>query len=310
MTKVLVTGGAGFIGSHVVEAALERGYEVTVIDDLSQGRREWVDTRAKFMQGSVLDLDLMRDFSAGMDGIFHLAAMSRVLPSIGKGPASALGSAEANITGTLNALVAAAEGGVKKFVYSASSTFYGRSPAPQYEGDPVAAHTPYGVSKYVGELYCQQFSAMFNLPTVCLRYFQVYGPRCPSRGEYAMVSSIFIEQALRGEPLTINGDGKQRRDFVHVDDVAEANLRAFEAHACKDGVVLNVGTGKSYSVQELANLISDKQIYTAPRAFDMPETLADTSKCSRYLGWCPQIQFYDGTRRLMEHMGYNGTSRG
>ena len=294
MTKVLVTGGAGFIGSHVAELLLSRGYEVDVVDNLTLGSRDWVPDGARFIEGSILDLPLMRELCAGKDGVFHLAAMSRVLPSIGAGPESTLFSAEQNITGTLNVLVAAAEAKVGKVVYSASSTYYGQTPAPHREDGPLGAHTPYGVSKYVGELYCKQFSAMYGLPTVCLRYFQVYGPRCPKTGPYAMVSAIFIDQWLRGEPLTIQGTGEQKRDFVHVYDVAYANLLAFEKPV-GDGEVINVGRGESFSIKHLADLISDDQTFTPARAFDMPETRADVSKCWRLLGWVPSIHFVEGT---------------
>jgi len=299
---VLVTGGAGFIGSHVAEQLLRDGYKVTVLDNLSTGKREWIPEGAGFIEGSVLDLDLLRECCKASSGVFHLAAMSRVLPSLHGGPESALFSAEQNITGTLNVLVAAAEAKVRKVVYSASSTYYGNMPAPHWESMLPGCHTPYGISKYVGELYARQFSRMYGLPTMSLRYFQVYGPRCPSKGEYAMVSSIFIEQALRGEPLTIHGDGKQRRDFVHVSDVAMANVRAFESNV-GDGEIINVGRGESFSIKELADLISPNQITLPTRAFDMKETLADTYKCQQMLRWTPQIGFVQGTQSLMRTMG-------
>jgi nucleoside-diphosphate-sugar epimerase len=302
---VLVTGGAGFIGSHVAELALSRGYDVTVLDNLSQGKREWVPEGAHFIEGDVTMLEHVREAVGGMDGVFHLAAMSRVLPSIGGGPSTALFSAEQNITGTLNVLAAAAENGAPKckVIYSASSTYYGTQPAPHFEDGPSGLSTPYAVSKYVGELYCKQFSDMFDLPTVCLRYFQVYGPRCPSTGTYAMVSSIFIEQAKNGQPLTIQGDGKQRRDFVHVYDVAKANILAFERPGLGGGVVLNVGRGESHTIQELADLISDNQVYVEARKFDMQETRANMSKFFRHLEWFPEISFVKGTIALKNGTG-------
>ena len=296
MTRVLVTGGAGFIGSHLTEALLRRGYRVAILDDFSTGKLEWAPPEVSLINGSVTDLECVRYATDGVEGVFHLAAMSRVLPSLCGGPEGALFSAEQNIMGTLNVLVAAADMKVRKVVYSASSTAYGNLPPPHQEG-LHRPHTPYGISKYVGELYAEQFNTMYGLPTVCLRYFQVYGPRCPSRGEYAMVSSIFIDQARHDLPLTIHGDGSQRRDFVHVNDVAEANIRAFE----RPGVtgVINVGRGESFSIQDLANLISPNQVHTAPRAFDMKETLADTTKCRRLLDWTPTVNFYDGTKALI-----------
>lgn len=298
MARVLITGGAGFIGSHVAEAFLDAGHSVNVVDDLSTGDIAWVPTGVRFHHGSVTNLDMMRDLCFDMDGVIHLAAFSRVLPSLHGGPASVLGSFEPNARGTLNVLIAAADRKVGRFVYSASSTCYGNTEAPHVESAEVAPETPYAVSKYIGELYCRQFDRMYDLPTVCLRYFQVYGPRCPSTGPYAMVSSIFIEQAKQGSALTVNGDGSARRDFVHVRDVAEANLRAFES-AVRDESI-NVGTGQSHSIKELADLISPNQVNTPPRAFDMKETLADTGKCARLLGWVPSIGFVAGTRELID----------
>lgn len=301
--NILVTGAAGFIGSHVVESLLTRGYKVTALDNLSQGNLDWVPKEATFVQGDVTDLEFMRRLCRDKDGVFHLAAMSRVLPSLGGGAQSALFSAEQNITGTLNTLIASAEAGVKKLVYSASSTFYGNNFPPHREDAAFGGETPYAVSKYVGELYCKQFSAMYNLPTVCLRYFQVYGPRCPKTGPYAMVSSIFIDQWRKGEPLTVHGDGSQKRDFVHVYDVAHANVLAYERPGLGDGEVINVGRGESNSIQELADLISTNQVHTPPRAFDMAETRADISKCWRLLEWVPTIGFVKGTLALKQGSG-------
>lgn len=299
---VLVTGGAGFIGSHVAELALARGYKVKILDNFSQGKVEWCPKEAMIIEGDVTNLNDVRVSMEDCSGVFHLAAMSRVLPSINAGPESALFSANQNIIGTLNVLVAAAEVSAK-VVYSASSTAYGNLPAPHREDKPVSPETPYAVSKYVGELYCQRFSAMYGVPTVALRYFQVYGPRCPSTGTYAMVSSIFIEQWKQGHSLTIHGDGSQKRDFVHVYDVAQANLKAFEADWLGNGEVINVGRGESHSIKELADLISDKQVHVEARKLDMKETLADVGKCSRLLEWVPTIGFVKGTLALRNGSG-------
>jgi UDP-glucose 4-epimerase len=298
MSRVLVTGGAGFIGSHLVRLLLAHNYDVTVLDNLSTGRREWVPQDAELVVGSVGERGLMRDLCEGRDGVFHLAAMSRVLPSLFGGPSACLFSAEQNVIGTLNVLISAAEAKVKRFVYSASSTYYGNLPAPHHEMLPPGCHTPYAISKYAGELYAMQFDRTYDLACVALRYFQVYGPRQPVSGEYAMVTGIFLDQAKRGVPLTIHGDGKQRRDFVHVADVAEANLRAFRSDV--RGEVINVGTGHSHSIHELANLISGEQTFLPARAHDMRETRADTGKCWRLLGWSPMTEFEAGTRALME----------
>lgn len=294
MQNVLVTGGCGFIGSHVTDCLIERGYDVTVLDNLSQGRREWVHPKAQFVEGDVRHLDTVKYLMAGKSAVFHLAAMSRVLPSITGGVASALHSADVNIMGTLNVLVAASERRAK-VIYSASSTVYGNTPAPHIESGDIDLQTPYAVSKYTGEMYCNQFAKMYGLKTVCLRYFQVYGPRQPTEGEYAMVTGIFIHQMKAGKPLTIMG-GKQRRDFVHVKDIAKANVLAFEKELAG---TLNIGTGHSHSIQELADLISPNQIHLEPRSYDMKETKAQTDKCKHMLGWLPEIGFIEGTKALL-----------
>lgn len=288
MSRVLVTGAAGFIGSHVVELLVKRGHDVTALDNLSQGNQEWIPPEAAFIKGDVLDLRLMRRLCVGQAAVFHLAAMSRVLPSLRGGPSATLFSAENNITGTLNMLVAATEGHVGKFIYSASSTCYGNQTPPHREDMPPACETPYAVSKYAGEMYALQFARMYKLPVVSLRYFQVYGPRQPVSGEYAMVTGIFLDQHKRGVPLTVHGDGSQRRDFVHVHDVAEANVRAFESPLTS--AVINIGTGQSTSIKELADMISPNQERQRPRQHDMAATLADTSRCKELLGWVPGIK--------------------
>jgi nucleoside-diphosphate-sugar epimerase len=298
ITEVLVTGGAGFIGSHVAELLLGKGYFVTVLDNLGSGNREWLPAKAKFVEGDILDLEKLRELCKGKAAVFHLAAMSRVLPSLQGGAAACLHSAGQNILGTINVLVAAAEAKVGKLIYSASSTCYGNHPAPHREDMPTGCHTPYAISKYSGELYALQFHRMYQLPVVCLRYFQVYGPRQPVKGEYAMVTGIFIDQWIRGQAITVHGDGSQRRDFVHVHDVAKANVMAFEEEV--SGEVINVGTGTSHSIKELADLVSGNQVFTATRPHDMKETLADVTKCRRLLGWVPEIDFVSGTRALIE----------
>lgn len=287
MKNVFVTGGAGFIGSHVVDLLIKKDYKVTVIDNLSQGRKEWVNPKAEFIDGDITNIWLLNELCKGRDAVFHLAAMSRVLPSLTDSPAV---SAHNNIMGTLNVLEAATKAGVSKVVYSASSTVYGNRPAPHHISDKPDLLNPYALTKYVGELYCDQFAKMFNLSTVCLRYFQVYGPRQPMHGEYATVVGIFLEQFKNKKPLTIQGNGSQLRDFVHVHDVAKANLLALEENWCG---TWNVGTGTSHSIKELANLISPNQIFTEARKRDMKETLADKPAFQN------MIDFKTGIQQLM-----------
>lgn len=296
-TNALITGGAGFIGSHVSELLIEKGYDVTVLDNLSQGKREWVPAEAQLVEGDIRDIDLLKYLMAGKKAVFHLAAMSRVLPSITGGPDFCSIIEQTNIKGTINVLIAAALAGVDRVVYSASSTVYGNRPPPQSEETTTPdLLTSYAVSKYCGELYCDQFTKQYGLKTACLRYFQVYGPRQPIEGEYAMVTGIFLDQKKKGLPLTIHGDGSQRRDFVHVRDVAKANLLALE----KDFTgTVNIGCGVSHSIKELADMISDNQVFLPIRQHDMMETLASTERCKQVLGWLPEISFEAGMKELL-----------
>ena len=293
---VLVTGGAGFIGSHLTEALLQRGYKVRVLDSLVFGNREWVAKDAEFIQGDICDLETCRKAVAGVKGIFHLAALSRV--------AAALDDVQActnpNIVGTQNLLIAGREAGMRKIVYSASSTHYGNRLPPHVEDMPPEFLTFYGLTKHVGENYCLLFDKMYGVPAVALRYFNVYGPRQPTTGVYALVLGIFLRQWAAGQPLTIHGEGSQRRDFVHVRDVVRANITAFESDV--HGEAFNVGSGVNYSIRELADMISPNQLFEPRRQGDAEITLADVSKIKRMLGWETQVAFPDGVKELMAHL--------
>src|SRR3954471_5904997 len=239
MKKILVTGGAGFIGSHLCEGLLARGYAVRVLDSLIYGKREWVPAAAEFIEGDIRDMDACARAVAGMDGVLHCAAMSRSGPSQEQIDICT-GS---NIIGTQNMLLAARDAGVKRFIYSGSSTYYGNRPPPHREDDPADILNIYGLTKRVGEQYTLLFDQDFNLPSVVLRYFNVYGPRQPQTGAYALVLGIFLRRAAEGKTLEIHGDGSQRRDFVHVRDVVAANIAALESDA--RSAVFNVGSGTS-----------------------------------------------------------------
>jgi UDP-glucose 4-epimerase len=294
---MLVTGGAGFIGSHLVERLHALGHRVRVLDNLSQGRIEWVHPSAEFIEGDITQLSLCRRACEGVTGVFHLAAMSKVAPSIDKFEFCT----EQNIIGTQNLLIAARDAQVRKVVYSGSSTYYGNGAPPQSESALPNCLNPYAVSKYVGEQFCEIFTRLYRLPTVTLRYFNVYGPRQPAVGAYALVLGIFIDQWRRGEPLTIHGDGSQRRDFIHVSDVVEANLAAFASDV--EGMAMNVGSGTSISIREIANLISDRQVSLSRRAGDAEVTLADISRIRQFLGWEPKVSFAEGLRKLLDAQG-------
>lgn len=295
-TKALITGGAGFIGSHLVEACLSRGYEVKVMDNLSQGRKEWLHADAEFIEADIKDPAACLRAAKGCEVIFHTAAMSR--------SAASLDNVEIctsnNIVGTQNILEAARAVGVHKVIYSGSSTYYGNQPTPHQEDMRPDYLNFYGLSKHVGEEYCLLFDRMYGVSANVLRYFNVYGPRLSGEGQYALVMSIFFRQLREGKSLTIHGTGEQARDFVHVRDVAQANILAFESPL--HGRIYNVGSGVAVSVKELADIISPNQLYEPRRAGDADITLADISRIEQELGWLPQVSFADGLKELIDEV--------
>lgn len=289
--KYLVTGGAGFIGSNLCELLLQNGHQVRVLDNLFSGNIDYIPKHdgLEFIKGDVTDLNVCLDATKNVDGIFHLAAMSKVLPSL-ENPDMIDFCTQQNVLGTLNILKAARnQTHPLKVVYSASSTYYGNNPIPQNENMLPDCQTPYAMTKYIGELYCEQFSRLYNVPTVRLRYFMVYGPREPSQGPYAVVSGIFLNQMKNGQALTVHGDGSQTRDFVHVSDIAKANLLAMESDLYNE--TINVGTGQMISIKELADLISCNQTFTPPRKIDLKGTKADINTLKEKLKWVPSIDF-------------------
>ncbi len=293
MKNVLVTGGAGFIGSHLCEGLLAKGYRVRVLDNLAYGRREWVPGACEFLLADTADIEACRRATDGMDHVFHCAAMSRSGPS----QEHVELCTRSNVTGTQNMLLAARDAGVKRFIYSGSATYYGNRPPPHREDGPPQFLNIYALTKHVGEQYCLLFNEMFGLPTVVLRYFSAYGPRQPETGAYALVLGIFLRRKAEGLPLEIHGDGRQRRDFIHVRDIVRANIMACESDL--RGEVFNVGSGCNISVQELADMISSDQRHTPARPDDSMATLADITKIRTALGWMPQVSFADGLKELM-----------
>lgn len=287
MIKSLVTGGAGFIGSHVVDLLLLNGHEVIAIDDESSDAHDkfyWND----LSRNHVLDIcnyDDIEPLFEGVDYVFHLAAESRIMNTIDN-PSKAV---KTNAFGTTNILQAARKHEVKKVIYSSTSSVYGlNKEVPQSENLPINCLNPYSVSKYAGEELCRMYSDLFNVDTVCLRYFNVYGERQPKKGPYAPVVGIFQRQISNGEIMTVVGDGLQRRDFVHVSDVARANLTA----ALSDKnikVPINIGTGKNYSVLDIARMFDGPLRFIPDRPGEARETLADISNAEFYLNWHPTI---------------------
>lgn len=292
--KCLVTGGAGFIGSNLADELIRQGHKVLILDNLSGGKKENINRKAKFHHVDVTDFKKIKPLFRGVDYVFHLAALPRVQFSI----ENPLESDSSNVRGTLNVLVASAEAGVKKVIYSASSSAYGdQKIMPLKESFQANPKSPYGLQKYIGELYCKVWTEVYGLPTVCLRYFNVYGPRNNPDGAYALVIAIFLQQCKLGQPMTITGDGKQTRDFTSVHDVVRANILAMKSSKVGKGEVINIGAGKNQSINKIAKLIGGPVKYI-PARFEPHDTLADNSLARKLLGWRPAISIEDGIAEL------------
>jgi UDP-glucose 4-epimerase len=300
---VLVTGGAGFIGSHLAQELAERNYNVVIIDNLFTGKKENVEELVKkdnveFNQGSVTDVPLLQSLFKGVEYVFHQAA----IPSVPRSVDNPLASHEANATGTLNVLLAARDGGVKKVIYASSSSVYGDIPTlPKREDMAPNPQSPYAVTKLTGEYYCQVFQQVYGLSTVCLRYFNVYGPGQDPDSQYAAVIPKFIKRVSEGMPPIIFGDGEQTRDFTFIRDAVEANILFAESNASG---VFNIGKGSKISINELAMLVSrlmDKDlepVHHAPRAGDIRHSLADIAK-AKACGYNPKYTLERGLKETI-----------
>lgn len=293
--KIIVTGGAGFIGSHLVDALLERGFDVHVIDNLSSGRMENVNKEAVFYKEDIRNFEAVEKIMKGAEYVFHVAAKPRVQVSI-QNPRE---THDINVNGIVNVLVAAKDTGVKRVVYSASSSAYGEQDTmPLHEEMHARPISPYGLQKYIGELKCRVFSKIYGIETVSLRYFNVYGPRFVSDGgAYDLVIGRFLKQRKEGKPMTIVPDGEQTRDFTHVRDVVRANILAMESDKVGKGEVINVGAGKNYSINKIADIIGGPKVYIEPR-LEPGHTLADNKKAAELLGWRPQVSLEEGIEEL------------
>ena len=284
MAKILVTGGAGFIGSNIVDALIEKGHEVLIIDNLSTGRKENINPRAKFFNTDLRELDKIKPIFQGVDFVFHEAALARVEPSI-KDPVT---YHDNNVNATLNVLVAARDAKVKKVVYASSSSIYGdQEKMPLSEDMPANPTSPYGLQKYIGEEYCRVFSHLYKLPTVCLRYFNVYGPRMAVEGAYASVVSIFGHQRQKGQPMTIAGDGTHLRTYTFVGDIVRANILAAESDIA-DGRAINTGQSTEYSVNEIAQMFGGPTTNLAER-IEPVRNLCGNSLAKKLLNWEPTM---------------------
>ncbi len=297
--RALVTGGCGFIGSHLVEQLLIDGHEVVLIDNLSCGRLANI---ASFEKHSALYLktedivkrDEIRSAFRGVDWVFHLAGIADIVPSIEQPDAYFRN----NVVGTLNVLQCAREAGVKRFVYAASSSSYGiplQYPTP--ETSPILPQYPYALTKYMGEELVLHWARVYGLQAISLRLFNVYGPRSRTSGAYGAVFGVFLAQKLRDKPFTVVGDGRQTRDFTYVTDVASAFLCA--ARSDVSGEAINVGSGNHYSVNYLVDLLGGDKIYIPKRPGEPDCTFADTTKIRKLLNWAPQVSFEQGVEEML-----------
>jgi len=298
--KVIVTGGAGFIGSHLVDALIERGFDVIIIDNLSTGKKENLNPKAKFYKRDIRDLEKIKPVFNGVDYVFHLAARPRVPYSV-EFPHEAHAN---NAVGTLHVLISAKDAGVKRVIFSSSSSVYGdQDKLPLHEEMIPAPKSPYAFQKFIGERYCQLFYELYGLPSVSLRYFNVYGPGISFEGAYSVVFATFLKQKINREPLTIEGDGEQTRDFAYVKDVVRANILAMESNRVGRGEVINIGAGNNHSVNEIARLIGGETTNLPSRKGDMNHTLADITRAKELLGWEPTIHIEEGIAELKKWFG-------
>jgi len=291
--KSLVTGGAGFIGSNLVDQLLKIGHDVVCIDNEFSDIHDqfyWND-KAENHLFDIRDYENTRPLYDGVDYVFHIAAEARIQPAI----LNPIEAVSINSVGTCTVLQCAREAGVKRVMYSSTSSGYGMNDYPNVETQSDDCLNPYSVSKVNGEKLCTMYTKLFDLPTVVFRYFNVYGERQPIRGQYAPVVGIFLRQNAAEEPLTIVGDGEQRRDFTYVGDVVNANIMASISNPDDDafGQVYNVGTGSNYSVNEIAAMVSEDTVYLPPRIGESRITLANIEKIEKTFGWKPKVKLED-----------------
>ena len=317
LVTALVTGGAGFIGSHLAGELAKRGYRVIILDNLSTGKTENISmlinsschseqsaesqNNGELIKGSVTDLPLLQKLFQDVDFVFHLAA----IPSVPRSIENPLASHEVNLTGTLNVLLAAKENKVKKVIYASSSSVYGDTPTLPKEEDMFPnPQSPYAVTKLAAEYYCQVFSEVYGLPTICLRYFNIYGPRQDPNSQYAAVIPIFIKRLFEGKPPIIFGDGQQTRDFTFIKDAVEANILAAESNATG---VFNIGTGQRVTINDLERFVTKlmgkdiKSIYQESMPGDIKHSLADISKAKQF-GYNPKYSLEEGLRETIRAM--------
>ena len=300
MNKAVVTGGAGFIGSHIVDALVAEGYDVHVIDNYAGGKMESrKNAKATYHEADIRDFKTIAPIIAGATYVFHEAALPRVQYSI-ENPEETF---SVNVNGLVAVLRAAHEGGVKRVMNASSGSVYGdQQVLPLREDLPAQPKSPYGLQKYVGELTCRVWSEVYGLPTVSLRYFNVYGSRMDPEGPYALMIGKFLQKRSHGEPLSIWGDGSHTRDFTHVRDVVRANLLAAGSGKVGKGEVINIGAGSNVSVNDVAKMIGGPIVHEEER-LEPAHALADNTRARELLGWEPTIKLQDGIAALKKEMG-------
>lgn len=302
MKKVIVTGGAGFIGSHLVERLVKEGHSVTVLDNFSTGSPQnlhhLVSASNLFVrQADVSQLQEIAPYFKNTDWVFHLAALADVVPSVER----PLDYYRSNVTGTFSVLEASRLNGVKRFIYAASSSCYGIPDTyPTSENAPISLQYPYALTKYLGEQAVLHWNQVYKLPCVSLRFFNVYGPRARTSGTYGAVFGIFLAQKLAGKPYTVVGDGNQTRDFTFVTDVVEAMIKT--AYSAVEGEMFNVGSGGTYRINDLVGLLGGDAVHIPKRPGEPDCTFADTTKIRKRLVWAPKISFEQGVKMMLEHI--------
>ncbi len=295
--RILVTGGAGFIGSHLVDKLIEKGHKVTIIDNLSAGKKENLNPKAEFHQLDICDFESIQPLFNGIDFVFHLAAIPRVPFSV-KNP---IETSRVNILGTVNVFKASADNNVKRVIFASSSSVYGnQKELPLKEEMVPSPISPYALQKLVGEDFAKLFTNLYKIPIVSLRYFNVYGPRIDFDSDYSLVIGKFLKQNAEGKPLTIYGDGEQTRGFCYVGDVVRASIKAAETDKLKGGEVINISSGKTQSINYLAKLIGGEIEHLPVRQGDVLHTQADITLAKNLLDWTSEISFEEGLQKVKD----------
>jgi UDP-glucose 4-epimerase len=298
--KAVVTGGAGFVGSHIVDGFIKHGFDVHVVDNYAAGKRDdRFNAKATYHEVDIRDYGKLAPIVKGAEYVFHEAALPRVQFSI----EHPIETFEVNVMGTVKVLRAAHEGGVKRVIFASSGSTYGdQQTLPLSEDLPAQPKSPYGLQKYIGEQTCKLWSEVYKLSTVTLKYFNVYGSRMDPTGAYALAVGTFLDRRKRGEPLIIYGDGTHTRDFTSVKDVVRANLLAAESSKVGKGEVINIGAGRNVSVNDLAAMIGGEIVHK-PERLEPAHALADNRKAKKLLGWEPTIKLEDGIAELKKELG-------